>query len=242
LPAHSPKVPETVLKAHKAQEKSAAAKATAAKTAIKARSAKKVQIFRRAEKYVNQYRRAAKEQKTLAAIAKKNGSVYVKPESKLLFVIRIRGINGISPKPRKILQLFRLRQINNATFLKVNKATMNMLRLVEPYVTYGEPNLKTIRELIYKRGHGKINGQRVKLTSNDLIEKTVGKHGLICMEDLIHEIYTVGPHFKEASNFLWPFKLNNPNGGWVKKTNHFIDGGDFGNREHFINALVSKMN
>ena len=24
----------------------------------------------------------------------------------------------------------------------------------------------------------------------------------------MHEIYTVGPHFKEASNFLWPFKLS----------------------------------
>ena len=36
----------------------------------------------------------------------------------------------------------------------------------------------------------------------------LGKFGIICMEDLVHEIYTVGPHFKEASNFLWPFKLS----------------------------------
>lgn len=28
-------------------------------------------------------------------------------------------------------------QIFNGVFLKVNKATMNMLRRVEPYVTYG---------------------------------------------------------------------------------------------------------
>jgi large subunit ribosomal protein L7e len=26
------------------------------------------------------------------------------------------------------------------------------------------------------------------------------------IEDLIHEICTAGKHFKEASNFLWPFK------------------------------------
>jgi large subunit ribosomal protein L7e len=52
---------------------------------------------------------------------------------------------------------------------------------------------------------------------------------------------TVGPHFKQASNFLWPFKLNNPNGGWKKKANHFTEGGDFGNREEYINALLRRM-
>lgn len=36
----------------------------------------------------------------------------------------------------------------------------------------------------------------------------LGKFGIICMEDLIHEIMTVGPHFKEANNFLWPFQLS----------------------------------
>jgi large subunit ribosomal protein L7e len=39
-----------------------------------------------------------------------------------------------------------------------------------------------------------------------------GKHGVICVEDVIHELFTVGPNFKQVSNFLWPFKLNNPNG------------------------------
>jgi hypothetical protein len=53
-----------------------------------------------------------------------------------------------------------------------------------------------------------------------------GKYGIICMEDLIHEVITVGPNFKQASNFLWQFKLNTPNGGWRRKYNHFNDGGD----------------
>ncbi len=68
-----------------------------------------------------------------------------------------------------------------------------------------------------------------------------GKHGLICMEDLIHEIYTVGPAFRQASRFLWPFKLSNPNGGWRDKGTHWVEGGDFGNREHLLNILVKKM-
>lgn len=102
--------------------------------------------------------------------AKKAGGFYVEPEAKLAFVIRIRGINDMHPKTRKILQLLRLRQINNGVFMKVNKATMNMLRRVEPYIAYGYPNLKSVRELIYKRGHGKVGKDIIPLTDNSIIE------------------------------------------------------------------------
>ena len=44
---------------------------------------------------------------------------------------------GVSPKVKKILRLLRLRQIHNATFVRLNKATLNMIRLVEPYVAWG---------------------------------------------------------------------------------------------------------
>ncbi|KAF8400238.1 hypothetical protein HHK36_013535 [Tetracentron sinense] len=133
-------------------------------------------------------------------------------------------------------------QIFNGVFLKVNKATVNMLRRVEPYVTYGYPNLKSVRELIYKRGYGKLNKQRIALTDNSVIEQALGKFGIICIEDLIHEIMTVGPHFKEANNFLWPFKLKAPLGGLKKKRNHYVEGGDAGNREDYLNELIRRMN
>lgn len=31
--------------------------------------------------------------------------------------------------------------------------------------------------------------------------------GIICVEDLVHEIYSVGDNFQAATNFLWPFKV-----------------------------------
>jgi len=76
---------------------------------------------------------------------------------------------------------------------------MNMLQRVEPYVAYGYPNLKTVRELIYKRGFGKVNKARVPLTDNSVIEGVLGAHNIICVEDLVHEIFTSGPAFKQAS-------------------------------------------
>ena len=69
----------------------------------------------------------------------------------------------------------------------------------------------------------------------------MGKHGIVCVEDLINEIFTVGPHFKEANNFLWPFKLRAPRGGFAHKRHPFQRRGDWGNREQFINQLVLSM-
>lgn len=173
--------------------------------------------------------------------ARAHNNFFVEPEAKLAFVVRIRGIIGVSPKVRKVLQLLRLRQIHNGVFVRLNKATIQMLRMVEPYIAYGYPNLKTVRDLIYKRGYAKVNNQRVPITDNAAIEKVLGRHGIICVEDLVHEIITVGPHFKQASNFLWPFKLSSPNGGFKNKLRHFNEGGDAGNRENKINVLVRRM-
>jgi large subunit ribosomal protein L7e len=76
-------------------------------------------------------------------------------------------------------------QINNGVFVRVTKATQQMLHLVGPYVTYGEVNLKAIRELVYKRGYAKVDGQRIPITDNQIIEKQLGKFGIICMSRVI---------------------------------------------------------
>merc|ERR1711939_68364 len=236
-------VPETLLKKRKAQDKSVADKRTALLEARKQRKAKRSVIFKRAEQYVNEYKNKEREEVRLRRLAKSKGDHFVPAQPKVYFVMRIRGINKIAPKPRKILQLLRLRQINNGVFVKVTHATSQMLLAVEPYITYGEPNLKTIRELVYKRGYGKVNGQRIPLDNNKLIEDCLGKHGIISLEDIVHELATAGPAFKQVANFLWPFKLSNPLGGSrPRKFLTFIEGGETGKRESHINELVRASN
>merc|ERR1719205_390257 len=195
-------------------------------------------------KYDKQYAGHARKLISLRRQAKCAGNFFVEPEAKLLFVMRIVGIIKLSPKPRKVLQLLRLKQLHNGVFLKVNKPILQMLKLVQPYVTYGYPSLKTVRELIYKRGFGKVNKQRIPLSENAIISENLGQYGIHGMEDLIHEIYTVGPHFKEANNFLWPFKLQGPRGGFKCKRHGYCEqkGGDWGNREEEINELIRRMN
>ena len=173
--------------------------------------------------------------------AKKDGNFFVPDQAKVFLVIRIKGLNKIPPQEKKILRLFRLRQLNNATFVRNNKATQNMLRKVEPWVTYGAPTNATIRNLIYKRGYGKINGQRIPLNDNRFVAESLGKFNINCVEDLINEIWTCGPNFKQANAFLWTFKLDSPRGGLKSKRHQFLTGGDQGPREEFINQLAKTM-
>jgi len=234
--------PETYLRRRKVVEERKADALTRASQLRKTQRPDRRKIFKRAESYVKEYKETQKNLIRFKREAKNAGNFYVEPEAKVAFVIRIRGINAVSPKTKKILQIFRLRQINNGVFVKLNKATITMLRMVEPYITYGPPSLRTVSDLIYKRGYGKINKQRIALSDNKLIAESLGSYNIICIEDLIHEIYTCGPNFKQAANFLWPFKLSNPLGGFVKKGIHFNEGGDCGNREEEINRLVRRMN
>merc|ERR1712168_1485388 len=226
-----PSVPETILKRRKRQAAARAERQKAALDESAARKKKRADIFKRAEKYAKEYRRVERENIRLIREAKKEGGFHVQAEDKYAFVIRIRGVNQVAPKVKKALQLFGLRQINNGVFVKLNKATINMLRICEPHITWGTPTLKSVRELVYKRGFVKKDGCRTAITSNDIIEESLGRFGIICVEDLIHEILSVGPNFK----------LNTPAGGWRKKVNHFVEGGDFGCREDKINELLKKM-
>jgi len=238
------KAPESVLKKQATQAKLAAATAAAAKAAEDKAESDTTKFEANSKKYDEEYEAAEKLAIDNRRKAKVDGGFFVPAEPKLALVIRIRGIIGVSPKAKKVMQLFRLRQLHNATFVKLNEATIRMLRLIEPYVTYGYPSRATVKRLVYKRGFGKINKQRIPIATNAVIaEGLADSTGIECTADLINEIYTVGPNFKKANNFLWPFKLSNPKGGFSSKTKllHFMEGGEAGARGEEINKLVVKM-
>jgi len=236
------KEPESFLKKRKHQEHLKAKKDIRVLKQAKDRKKTRKVIFKRAESYIKEYRDKERNTIRLKRQAKNAGNFLIPAESKVVFVIRIRGIMRTHPKTTKILQLLRLRQLHNGVFVRMNKAAAVMLRLVEPYVTYGEANVKSVSELLYKRGFAKVDRQRIPITDNSVIAKSLGKFGIICIEDVIHEIVTAGPHFKEVNNFLWPFKLSSPLGGYTDKGTHYTEGGDSGNRDTDINAIIRRMN
>lgn len=132
------------------------------------------------------------------------------------------------------------------------------------------PNLKSVRELILKRGQTRIGRKRVPLTDNTFIEQHMGrslhhhclqaglrpppnhspvcpprlsgKHGIICLEDLIHEIYAVGKSFRAANNFLLPFMLSVARHAARDKAGLLKDLGNPGFRGTDINSIIRQLN
>ncbi|XP_014234180.1 60S ribosomal protein L7-like [Trichogramma pretiosum] len=239
-----PSVPESVLKRRKNRQASQAHRLQVTIKRKADQAKKRRQTLKTAEQFVKEHRLKQRDNLRIIRHTKKTGLTTEVPknnESKIAFVIRIRSTNQVSPKVKKVFQLLRLKQTNTGIFLKLNEATRAMLDVVDPYITWGYPNLKSVRELVQKRGFANINKERVPITGNAMIEKELGDKNIICFEDLIHEIFTCGEKFNHATGFLRPFKLNNPNGGWRKKTLPFTKSGDYGNREDQINELIRRM-
>lgn len=71
---------------------------------------------------------------------------------------------------------------------------------------------------------------------------STGKHGIICLEDLIHEIYSVGKNFRATNNFLLPFKLSVARHAARDKAGLLKDLGNPGFRGTDINAIIRQLN
>lgn len=114
-PAKAPApVPEHVLKKRKKQEAAAAEKAKKLVADKKASKDERRAILNKAAKYAKEYAAAANDVVEKRREAKKHGNFYMEPEPKLMLVVRIKGINAVDPKTKKILQLMRLRQVGAA--------------------------------------------------------------------------------------------------------------------------------
>ncbi|CAB1342968.1 unnamed protein product [Coregonus sp. 'balchen'] len=235
-------VPENLLKKRKAYQ---AIKATEAKRALLEKrkvSKGKPLKFKRLEDFLKESHRKHRDETRIRRADHRPAPAMPPAKNRLAFAVRIREIKGVSPRVQKVIQMLRLRKIFSGAFVKVNKTSMGMLKMVGPYVAWGFPNLKSVRELILKRGQAKINKRRVALTDNTLIEQHMGKYGIICLEDLIHEIYSVGKNFRVVSNFIWPFKLSVARHAARDKAGLLKDIGNPGPRGTDINSIIRQLN
>ena len=78
-------------------------------------------------------------------------------------------------------------------------------------LVYRYPNLKSVRELIYKRGYGKLNQQRTALTDNAIVEQNCNskivlfREGSVCFNLLLicYNVVTVGQHYLYGRSHPW---------------------------------------
>ncbi|XP_026987266.1 LOW QUALITY PROTEIN: 60S ribosomal protein L7-like 1 [Sagmatias obliquidens] len=203
-----PLVSENLLKKRKAYQ---GLKATQAKQALlqrkEQRKGKEIK-FKRLEWFLHDSWRQLRDRVRLRQLEVKPHGLEAPDKHCLAFVVRIERINGVSLLVQRTIARLRLNKIFSGVFMQVTPQTINMLCIVETYVTWGFPNLKSVRELILKRGQAKVKNKIIPLTDNTVIEEHLGKFGVICLEDLIHEIAFPGKNFQVISGFLRPFQLS----------------------------------
>lgn len=89
-----------------------------------------------------------------------------------------------------------------------------------------------------------MDGKRVPLSDNILVEKALGEDtdgSVICIDDMVHELHTVGEQFKKVNAFLWAFHLSAPKSQFQKQKLNFKDGGDYGDRGEEIDDIIRQM-
>jgi large subunit ribosomal protein L7e len=122
----------------------------------------------------------------------------------------------VDPTMQKAFKYLGLGKVNTAVFVKANPTMDKILSNLKDYLCWGSPDIGMIQSFIQKRGYAVINQQLTPLTDNKMIEDQLGKHNIVCIEDIVHEITTVGPAFSIITKkWLAPFKVPTPKGGWV---------------------------
>lgn len=118
------------------------------------------------------------------------------------------------------------------------------------FVQIFEMHRSKINDLMFR--DGKSVWQSFILTIKSLNEMYIlngfllfvsqGQYGIICLEDLIHEIYSAEKNFKVVNNYLCPFRLSVPRHGAKDKVGLLKDVGDPGPRAEDINTIIRKLN
>uniref|UniRef100_A0A8C5LJE2 Ribosomal protein L7-like 1 n=2 Tax=Jaculus jaculus TaxID=51337 RepID=A0A8C5LJE2_JACJA len=236
-----PLVPENLLKKRKAYQ---ALKATQAKQALLAKRERKGKElrFKRLESFVHDSWRQQRDKVRVRRLDVKPRALEVPDKHSLAFVVRIERIDGVSMLVQKTIARLRLKKLFSGVFVRVTPQTVKMLRIVEPYVTWGFPNLKSVRELILKRGQARVKSKTIPLTDNTVIEEHLGRFGVICLEDLIHEIAFPGKHFQGIASFLRPFQLSVARHATKNRVGFLKEMGSPGYRGERINQLIRQLN
>lgn len=166
--------------------------------------------YKKPESFINEFRRAERDTKRIKRVIMKKDLFAPIPTDgpKLLVAMRHRAHHIASAECKKVLNNLGLGRLHNTVLLKNDAQSEALLKIVEPYVIYGYPNIQTVRDLIFKHGFLKINGKKTAMNSNKLIEDHLGEDGIICIEDIVHELFTVSNNFKNIKKMLTPFVVS----------------------------------
>jgi len=149
---------------------------------------------------------------------RKNGSVKKSQiRDTVGFAVRIHEGRHSSPEIKAALSKMGLRKKYDGIFYKLDEAGIGQLKPLEAYIAFGYISNKSVDELLHRKACIRKAGKTDPLTDNVTVEKLLGEKGILCINDLAHEIYTVASNFESAVGILAPFHLSTPIGHFEKK-------------------------
>nr|CDS28593.1 60s ribosomal protein l7 [Hymenolepis microstoma] len=238
--AKLPTIPVRLLKRRKQANKDVIKAQLKRSSDIHRRARERRGVTRRPAHFIATARKEARDQKRLERVCTRKTPITF--SDRLGIVIRLHGDNGLSTESKQVLQILNLHAPNTAVFVRVSEAMLKLLTVVCPYVAWGYADLATVRGLVFKRGKTKV-GNKIRSIDNAVVEEKLGSLGILCIEDLIHELITLGPHLREVLGFVCPFRLRAPTGDWkrhLKRAQHPFNH-TAANRYEMISELIQKV-
>ena len=137
-----------------------------------------------------------------------------------LAIILVRGLVNVTQSVKDTLAMLRLKRKNHCVVVENSALNKGMLMKVKDYVTYGEINEETFKQLVEKRG------EEFKARESDSKNK-----------------YTYKSLEFNGKKYKPYFRLNPPKKGFGRKgiKMPFKTGGGLGDREEKINDLIVRM-
>ncbi len=153
---------------------------------------------------------------------------------KRLAVIQIRGLINTPKEIKDTLRMLHLTRANHCVIIDDRENYVGMLKKVAPWVTWGEIDEKTMKELLAKRG--RLTGNK-RLTDEYIRENTKFKS----IDEFVKAFMAFEAELEDIPGLKPVFRLTPPSGGFKSIKKFFNEGGDRGYRGDKINNLLENM-
>jgi len=153
---------------------------------------------------------------------------------KSLLAIRIRGGVNCPKRVEDTLRMLRIDRNNYATLLDDRHDYQGMLQKAKDYITWGEPDVETIRIMLEKRGEAP-GGMNI----TDEYVKGLGYEGLSQIAEKLHSCELEINKLEGVKPF---FRLHPPRKGYRRSVKlPYNNKGELGYRGEAINELARRM-
>ncbi|CEM03224.1 unnamed protein product [Vitrella brassicaformis CCMP3155] len=160
------------------------------------------------QKLIKEYRNRHLDRKRQTREQRRTKSAKLKHSTAVFLAVR-NGRKGGNAATRGALKGLGLTKAFTGVLVLNNLDNVARLKSVEPFIFYGPPTLSTVRQLFSKRARLHVPGRTKKepLTDNTYVEDHLGHLGMLCVEDMVQEVFKGGERAKDVLKFLWPFQL-----------------------------------